>query len=78
MDYRGRQLGQRPHPRSTVQSPVPQDLCEGIEKYLASGIIRGIGPVYVDWADGEPDEAFFSIPPDWRAEGCYSTFAAVP
>src|SRR6266568_132904 len=31
-------------------SPVPQDLCapsaEGIEKYLASGMICGIGPVY--------------------------------
>src|SRR5947209_7351265 len=45
-----RQLGQRPHPRPAVQSRFLKTSAptsaEGIEKYLGSGMIRGIGPVY--------------------------------
>jgi exodeoxyribonuclease V alpha subunit len=44
-------MGQRPHPRPAVQSAVSEGLgaesIDGIEKYLGSGMIRGIGPVYV-------------------------------
>ena len=43
-------MDQRPHPRAAVQSTFPADvapdLADGIEKYLASGRIRGVGPVY--------------------------------
>ena len=50
MDHRLRGVGQRPYPRPAVQSAVhphrrPLSV-EGIEKYLGSGMIRGIGPVY--------------------------------
>ena len=45
-----RHLGQRPHPRPPVQGrflkATPPTTVEGIEKYLGSGMIRGIGPVY--------------------------------
>jgi hypothetical protein len=40
----------RSHPRPAVQGPIPETSAptsvEGIERYLASGMIRGIGPVY--------------------------------
>ena len=43
-------MGQRPHPRPAVQGAVPAhiaaDSADGIEKYLSSGMIRGVGPVY--------------------------------
>src|SRR6516225_4425298 len=45
-----RRLGQRPHSRCSVQGFGPQGdaptTTEGIEKYLGSGMICGIGPVY--------------------------------
>src|SRR6516164_4954622 len=50
MDHGNRGVGQRPHARTAIQGAVPADLRphlhEGIEKYLSSGMIRGIGPVY--------------------------------
>jgi hypothetical protein len=64
-------MGQRPHPRPAVQGKVSKDLrtdlARGIEKYLGSGMIRGIGPVYAkklvrafgekvfDTIEGEPE-----------------------
>ena len=51
MDHRVGRMGQRPHPWLAVQGPLllrssaPTSI-EGIEKYLASGMIRGIGTVY--------------------------------
>jgi exodeoxyribonuclease V alpha subunit len=43
-------MGQRPHPRPAVQSALlrasPPSSADGIEKYLSSGMIRGVGPVY--------------------------------
>ena len=43
-------LGERPHPRPAVPASFlkasPPTTLEGIERYLGSGMIRGIGPVY--------------------------------
>jgi hypothetical protein len=43
-------MGQRSHPRPAVQGEVPAHIAptsaDGIEKYLSSGMIRGIGPAY--------------------------------
>ena len=43
-------MGQRPHPRPAVQGTIPATSpptsADGIEKYLSSGMIRGIGPAY--------------------------------
>ena len=50
MDHGIGGVGQRPHPRPAVQVALHPQLApssvEGIEKYLGSGMIRGIGPVY--------------------------------
>src|SRR6185436_18135693 len=43
-------MDQRPHPRPAVQSAVPPhgsaDFGRRHRKYLASGMIRGVGPVH--------------------------------
>ncbi len=50
MDRRNRGMGQRPHPWTQfkarfLRTSAPTST-DGIEKYLSSGMIRGIGPVY--------------------------------
>src|SRR5208282_6310726 len=50
VDHGIRRMDQRSRPRSTIQGAVlktsaPSSI-DGIEKYLGSGMIRGIGPVY--------------------------------
>jgi DNA-binding Lrp family transcriptional regulator len=50
VDHRIRRLGERPHPWQQfkarfLKTSEPTSV-EGIEKYLASGMIRGIGPAY--------------------------------
>src|SRR5262245_47011826 len=43
-------MGQRPHPRSAFRARFlrtsPPTSADGIEKYLSSRMIRGVGPVY--------------------------------
>ena len=50
MDHRFGRLGERPHPWSAVRArflrTAPPTSADGIEKYLSSGMIRGVGPVY--------------------------------
>ena len=50
VDHRLRRMDQRSHPWPAVQGAVPATSppasADGIEKYLASGMIQGIGPVY--------------------------------
>src|ERR1700722_13135545 len=50
VDHSVRRMGQRPHPRPAVQGTIPATSpptsADGIEKYLSSGMIRGIGPAY--------------------------------
>src|ERR1700722_8283172 len=45
-----KRMGQRPHPRPpvkvTIPATSPPTSADGIEKYLSSGMIRGIGPSY--------------------------------
>src|SRR5262249_62034935 len=50
MDHGVRRMGQRSNRRTAVQGAVPAhiaaDSADGIEKYLSSGMIRGVGPAY--------------------------------
>jgi hypothetical protein len=50
---------------ASIQGRVPQDFSassvEGIEKYLASGMIRGIGPVYAKRLSGAFGEKVFDV-----------------
>ena len=50
VDHSVGRMGQRPYPWPAVQGAFlrtsPPNSADGIEKYLASGMIRGVGPVY--------------------------------
>ena len=60
-----RQLGQRPDARRAVQGDflraAPPTTAEGIEKYLASGMIKGIGPIYAKKLVQAFGEAVFDV-----------------
>ena len=66
-----RHLGQRPHPWPAIQATflkaTPPTTLEGIEKYLGSGMIRGIGLTHDPAASRKP-----SHPPATTPKAAYS------
>jgi hypothetical protein len=62
--FHERKLAQRPYPRCPVQGLAPQGRApttvKGIEKYLGSGMIRGIGPISPN-VEGTFHETAFDI-----------------
>ena len=54
-------LDQRPHARATFLKATPPTTVEGIERYLGSGMIRGIGPAYAKRLVKSFGEAVFDV-----------------
>jgi hypothetical protein len=58
-------LAERPHAWAAISREIPQNLAAGInrwiEKYLSSGMIRGVGPVYAKRLIGTFGDRVFEI-----------------